>query len=237
MPNALIIARRELGAYFNSLVAYAVVILFLVITGALFWQTYFNEVSLLSMRGYFDQAPLMLAFFAPALTMGLFATEERSGTLQWLMTMPLTSRDIVLGKFLAAMALFLVVFAMTLPYPYTLSLIGELDWGAVATGYLGMTLLAGTYAAIGLMASSFTRDQVVAILLAFTLCFFLYLIDILIAQPSGAWTRTLEYASTNYHFQNLARGVIDLQSIIYYVSLTAAALVITTLRLESRRWN
>ncbi len=237
MADALTIARRELSAYFNSPVAYAVVVLFLVITGALFWQTYFDEVSLLSMRDYFDQAPLMLAFFAPALTMGLVATEERSGTLQWLMTMPLRTRDIVLGKFLAAMALFAIVFAMTLPYPYTLSLLGDLDWGAVATGYLGLMCLTSAYAAIGLMASSFTRDQVVAILLAFSICFFLYLIDLLVAQPSGAWTRAVEYASSNYHFQNLARGVIDLQSIVYYLSLTVGALVITTLRIDARRWT
>src|SRR5690554_2761167 len=126
------VTRRELGTYFNSVVAYIVVILFLVITGALFWLNFFQEISVVSLRGFFSQAPLFLAFFAPAITMGLLASEKRSGTLELLMTMPVSDLQIVVGKFLAALGLLAVVFLMTLVYPLTLSMLGDLDWGAVA---------------------------------------------------------------------------------------------------------
>lgn len=236
MKNIAFIWKRELQAYFTSVVAYIVVVLFLVITGALFWLNFFQEISFLSMRGFFGQAPLFLAFFAPAITMGLLATEKRSGTLELMMTMPVSDFQIVTGKFLAACTLLAVVFAMTLPYPYTLSKLGDLDWGAVASGYVGLMLLGASYCAIGIMASSWTRDQVVAILVAFSLCFFLYLVDQLVGQPTGATAEVVEYLSTNSHFQNLARGVIDVRDVVYYVSVCAVCLVVAQASIASRRW-
>ncbi|TXC75479.1 ABC transporter permease subunit [Bradymonadales bacterium TMQ1] len=230
------VTRRELGTYFNSVVAYIVVILFLVITGALFWLNFFQEISVVSLRGFFSQAPLFLAFFAPAITMGLLASEKRSGTLELLMTMPVSDLQIVVGKFLAAVVLLGVVFLMTLVYPLTLSMLGDLDWGAVAAGYIGLMLLGGSYAAVGLMASSFTRDQVVAILVAFSICFFLYLIDQLVGQASGVGARTAEYLSTSYHFENIARGVVDARDVFYYLSLMAVSLGVATLSVGARRW-
>lgn len=237
MKKVLFIAKRELGTYFNSPVAYIVVVLFLTITGSLFWLNYFQEISLLSLRTFFDQAPLFLAFFAPAITMGLFSTERRSGTLELLMTMPVSDFQIVAGKFLASLALLGVVFAMTLPYPYTLSLLGDLDWGAVWAGYTGLLLLGGAYAAIGLMASSWSKDQVVSILIAFSISFFLYFIDQLVGQPTGQMARIVEYLSTNYHFQNIARGVLDIRDLVYYLSLIALALTVATLSIGARRWD
>jgi ABC-2 type transport system permease protein len=236
LKNIGFVLKRELGAYFNSVVAYIVVILFLIITGALFWLNYFQQINLLSLRGFFSQAPLFLAFFAPAVTMGLFAEEKRMGTLELLMTMPLSDFEIVMGKFLAALSLLGVVFTMTLAYPITLSMLGDLDWGAVASGYLGLLLLGGTYAAIGLMASSWTRDQVVAILTAFSICFFLYLIDQLVGQPTGTMARVVDYLSTNSHFNNMARGVVDIRDVFYYVSVTGVALLVAQVSIASRRW-
>ena len=236
ISNIGYVLKKELSSYFNSAVAYIVVILFLLITGALFWLNYFQQINTLSLRSFFSQAPLFLAFFAPAITMGLFAEEKRMGTLELLMTMPLRDVEIVLGKFLAAVSLLAVVFLMTLSYPITLSLLGDLDWGAVASGYIGLLLLGGTYSAIGLMASSWTRDQVVSILVAFSICFFLYLIDQLVGQPTGAMARTIEYVSTNSHFNNLARGVVDFRDVFYYLSVTAVALLITQVSVASRRW-
>lgn len=236
LKNIGFVLKRELGAYFNSVVAYIVVILFLLITGALFWLNYFQQINLLSLRGFFTQAPLFLAFFAPAVTMGLFAEEKRMGTLELLMTMPLSDFEIVMGKFLAALSLLAVVFTMTLAYPITLSMLGDLDWGAVASGYIGLLLLGGTYAAIGLMASSWTRDQVVAILTAFSICFFLYLIDQLVGQPTGTMARVVDYLSTNSHFNNLARGVVDIRDVFYYISVTGVALLVAQVSIASRRW-
>jgi ABC-2 type transport system permease protein len=236
MKNIGYILKRELGAYFNSVVAYIVAVLFLIITGALFWLNYFQDINILTMRGFFAQAPLFLAFFAPAITMGSFAEEKRSGTLELLMTMPVSNFEIVAGKFLAAVGLLTVVFTMTLVYPLSLSRLGDLDWGAVWAGYLGLMLLGASYSAIGLMASSWTKDQVVAILVAFSLCFFLYLIDQLVGQPTGTTAQIVEYLSTSYHFGNIARGVIDSRDVIYYVSLIGVCLVVAQTSIGARRW-
>lgn len=236
MRKTLYVARRQLGAYFNSVVAYIVAILFLLITGALFWLSYFQDVTVLSLRTFFAQAPLFLAFFAPAITMGAFAEEKRSGTLELLMTMPLSDFQIVMGKFLAAVGLLCVVFAMTLFYPISLSQLGDLDWGAVASGYVGLVLLGASYAAVGLMASSWTKDQVVAILVAFSICFFLYLIDQLVSQSSGVSAQVVEYLSTSYHFENIARGVIDTRDVVYYVSLIGVCLLVAQSSIAARRW-
>lgn len=236
MKNIGFVLKRELGAYFNSVVAYIVVILFLVITGALFWLSYFQEINVLSMRSFFGQAPLFLAFFAPAITMGLFAEEKRSGTLELLMTMPISDFEIVMGKFLAAVGLLVVVFVMTLTYPLSLSRLGELDWGAVWAGYLGLLLLGASYSAIGIMASTWTKDQVVAILVAFSICFFLYLIDQLVGQPTGVTAQVIEYMSTSYHFDNIARGVVDSRDVIYYLSLIGVCLVVAQASIAARRW-
>lgn len=235
------IFKREVSAYFNSPVAYVVVILFLVITGALFWMSYFQEINLLSLRSFFGQAPLFLSFFAPAITMGLLASEKRAGTLELLMTMPVRDAHIVLGKFFAAVFLLATVLVMTLPYPITLSMLAaqfgtQLDWGATMAGYLGLLLLGSSYAAIGLMASSWTRDQVVAILSGFSICFGLYLIDQIVGQPTGAVAHVLEYLSTSHHFGNIARGVIDLSDLVYYLSIIGVSLVIATSSISARRW-
>lgn len=230
------IFKREVGSYFNSAVAYVVVVLFLVITGALFWLNYFQDINILSLRSFFAQAPLFLAFFAPAITMGLFAEEKRSGTLELMMTLPVSDFQIVAGKFLAAVFLLATVFAVTLVYPFSLSLLGPLDWGAVWSGYLGLLLLGSTYTAIGLMASSWSKDQVVSILVAFSLCFFLYLIEQLVAHPTGTTAQIIEYLSTGYHFNNLARGVIDSRDIIYYFSLIGVSLVVAQTSIAARRW-
>lgn len=236
MSNIFFIWKKELKGYFNSIVAYIVVILFLLVTGALFWLNYFQQINLLSMRPFFNQAPLFLAFFAPAITMGLVATEKKSGTLQLLMTMPVSDFEIVAGKFLAAVTLLATVFAVTLFYPATLSQLGDLDWGATMAGYIGLLLLGGTYAAIGVMASSWTQDEVVAILVAFSLCFFLYVVDQLAGHPDGGLGAAVQYLSTNYHFQNIARGVVDLRDVIYYGSVTFVSLMVAQAAIASRRW-
>lgn len=236
MKNIAFVWKRELRAYFTSPVAYIVVTLFLLITGALFWLSYFQEISLLSLRSFFNQAPLFLAFFAPAITMGLLATEKRDGTLELMMTMPVSDLQIVVGKFFAACTLLAVVFLMTTPYAYSLSQLGELDWGATAAGYVGLMLLGSSYAAIGIMASSWTRDQVVAILVAFSICFGLFIIDQIVGQPTGSTAVAVQYLSTSFHFQNIARGVIDLRDVVYYVSLIVVSLAVAQASIASRRW-
>lgn len=235
------VCRRELGAMFESPVAYVVVVLFLLITGALFWLPFFGEMSPLSLRSFFMQAPMCLSFFVPAMTMSAFSSEERAGTLQLMMTLPITEWEVVLGKFASVCALLAMVFLTTLPYPLTLSLLAAqqqatFDWGACVAGYVGLMMLGGAYAAIGLMASSWTRDQVVAILTAFTICFGLHLVDQFV--PTGASTTlwsVLGALSTSAHFHSISRGVLALSDVTYFLSLTVLALMITRASIAARR--
>ena len=139
------------------------------------------------------------------------------------------------------LAVLAVVFLMTLSYPLSLSwLAGQfntsLDWGATIAGYVGLLLLGSTYAAVGLMASSWTRDQVVAVLAAFSICFGLYLIDALVRQPTGTMAQVIEYCSTAYHFRNIARGVIALSDVVYYLSIIGVCLVAAQASISARRW-
>lgn len=230
------ILKRELANYFHSLTAYIVVILFLLITGGMFWLDFFQGFPELSMRRLFGDAPLFLAFFAPAVTMGLLAEEKRSGTLELLMTMPVSDAQIVIGKFLAAVTLLSVTFLFTTPYALSLATMGDLDWGPVIGGYAGLLLLGASYAAVGLMVSAWTKDQIVSVLLGFFLCFVLFILDRLFSNSSGALALTFEYLSSNHHFQNIARGVIELGDIVYYLSVIAVCLTAARATLSSRRW-
>jgi ABC-2 type transport system permease protein len=236
MTNTLTIFRRELGAYFNSAVAYIVVTVFLLVCGYLFFSQAFlvNEAT---MRDFFGITPLIFIFFAPAVTMRLLAEEKRTGTLELLITMPVGDWEVVLGKFLASLALLAVAILLTLAYPITLSFMGDMDWGTVAGGYLGLLLLGGAYLAIGLMASSWTRNQVVAFILAFAITFALYLAGKLLPLMPASLAPLVEYLSLDVHFANIARGVIDSRDIIYYLSLIGACLFLATRSLESRRWR
>ena len=134
-----------------------------------------------------------------------------------------------------------VVFAMTLPYSMTLSTLAgsfdtQLDWGATMAGYVGLLLLGSTYAAVGLMASSWTRDQVVAVLAAFSICFILYLLETVVGQPTGTTAYVLEYLSTSYHFKNISRGVLDIRDVVYYLSIIGVCLVAAQASISARRW-
>ena len=157
--KTLTIARRELGTYFNSPVAYIVISAYLVASGAL----YFLQVFLIkeaTLRDFFAVQPLLFIFFAPAISMRLLAEEKRSGTVAMLFTLPLDDWDVVIGKFLAAMSVMGVGVLLTLAYPITISRLGPLDWGATIAGYVGLLMMGGAYIGIGLMASSWTKNQI-----------------------------------------------------------------------------
>ena len=226
---------------YGSSIAPVVVVLFLVIVGALFWLPFFDQISPLSMRAFFAQAPLFLAIFAPALTMGSLASPARSGALQWMMTSPARAWEIALGKILASWSLVCVACGLTLSYPVSLAILGarqgvDLDLGAVLAGYIGLVMLGGAYSAIGVMASSFTKDQVVALLSSFTSCFTLFMLDrfVLLAEPDSA-LRHLAALSSSHHFQSIARGVLALSDLVYFLSVMILSWSIASLGIE--RWR
>lgn len=239
--RTLYITTRELKSYFTSLTAYIFVGLFLLIVGGLFWLDFFQPVRTeLTMRGFFFQAPLFFAFFVPALTMGLLSEEKRSGTLEMLMTLPVRDSEVVLGKFLATVVLLGVVLAATLVYPITLAGLAvegnALDWGPVWGGYLGLLLLGAAYAGVGIMVSSWTKDQIISIQLSFFLCFLLYVMGPLSAEIGGTLGEVLRFLSTSGHFESIARGVIDTRDFLYYISVAAFGCMAATVSLAARRW-
>ena len=236
MGNTLTIFKRELGAYFNSAVAYIVIAVFLLVSGYLFFSQVFIAGEA-TMRDLFGITPLIFIFFAPPITMRLLAEEKRSGTIELLITMPVKDWEVVLGKFLAALAMFTIAILLTLAYPITLDTMGDLDWGTVVGGYMGLILLWGTYVAIGLMASSWTRNQVVAFIIAFGIIFGLYIVGKLLPLMPPALAPIVQYISLDYHFTKIARGVVDSRDVIYYLSVMGACLFMAVQSLDSRRWK
>ncbi len=236
MRNTMTIFRRELGAYFNSPMAYILVTLFLLVSGYLFFSQIFIAKEA-TMRDFFGITPFIFILFIPPVTMRLLAEEKRTGTLELLITMPVGDWEVVLGKYFAALVLLMVTVLLTLTYPLTLSTMGEMDWGTVFGGYLGLVLCGGTYLAIGLMASSWCRSQFTALIIAVCICFSLYLAGKLLPLVPPSIAPIVEYVSLDVHFTNISKGVIDSRDIIYYVSLIGVCLFLAVQSLDSRRWR
>jgi ABC-2 type transport system permease protein len=236
MTPALVISRREIRTYFNSPVAYIVVPVFVIITGYLFFTQLFLEKQA-DMRGFFNIMPLLFMFMIPAITMRLLADEKSSGTLELLITMPVRDSEVVIGKFLAAMALLCTAIGLTLVFAITVKSLGPLDRGPTIGGYLGLVLMGGAYVSIGVMASALTRNSIVSFIVAFAISFALYLLGRLTQFLPQSLQKLVAYLSIDGHFENIGRGVIDTRDVIYYFSVMVVCLLIATLSLESRRWK
>jgi ABC-2 type transport system permease protein len=234
--KALPIFRRELAAYFFSPMAYIVISVFLVLTGWFFASDLFLS-SESSLRSVFSIVPFIYIFFVPAITMRLISEENKSGTIELLVTMPVNDTDIILGKYFAALGLLLVGVAFTLPYGLTVMVLGDPDMGMMVTGYVGMVLIGAAYVAIGVFASTISRNQVVSFILAFLIIFILYLVDKFLVIIPAYLVPVMQFLSIDYHFANIVRGVIDSRDVLYYLSVIVFMLTLSRLSLESRKWN
>jgi ABC-2 type transport system permease protein len=235
LRTILTIYRRELRSYFNSPVAYVVIVVFLAIVGWFFSSNLFL-MNVASMRVIFELVPLVFLFFIPAITMRLLAEEQKTGTLELLTTRPVRDSEIVLGKFLAAWVLVAITLLPTLLYVIVLAFLGPLDVGPVVSGYLGLLLMAAVYIGIGLLASSLTENQIVAFITGFLVILALFLLNkVLIYVPEGL-ASTFEFLGIDYHFSNIARGVVDSRDLIYFASLMGFSLLLATMSLERRKW-
>jgi ABC-2 type transport system permease protein len=229
------IFRRELRSYFNSPVAYVVIVVFLAIVGWFFSSNLFL-MNVASMRVVFELVPLVFLFFIPAITMRLLAEEQKTGTLELLTTRPVRDSEIVLGKFLAAWVLVAITLLPTVLYVIVLASLGPLDVGPVLSGYIGLLLMAAAYIGIGLLASSLTENQIVAFIVSFLIILALFLLNkVLMYVPEGL-ASTFEFLGIDYHFSNIARGVIDSRNLIYFASLIGFSLLLATVSLERRKW-
>ncbi len=235
VANVLTITKKELRSYFNSAVAYVVIVVFLGIIGWFHTNNMFL-INAASLRVMFELAPAVFLFVVPAITMRLLSEERKSGTIELLTTKPLHDGEIVLGKFLAAWLLMGIALLPTLVYYITIASIGDIDNGPVIGGYLGLFLMAGVYVAVGLLASSLTENQVVAFIIGFLFVLALFMFDkILIYVPQGL-TSIVEFLGIDFHFSSIARGVIDTRDLIYFFSTLGFALYLSTLSLGQRKW-
>lgn len=229
------IFRKELRSYFNSAVAYVVIVVFLAFLGWFYASNMFL-IGVASLRDMFETSRWVLLFIIPAITMRLLAEETKSGTIELLTTKPVHDAEIVIGKFLAAWTLIAFALLPTLIYYITLASLGTIDNGPVIGGYLGLLLMAGVYVAIGLFASSITENQIVAFILGISMIVVLFILDkVLMFFPQGL-ASILEYLSTDFHFTSIARGVIDTRDIIYFFSILGFMLYASTVSLERRKW-
>ncbi len=218
MQQSLHILSKELKDYFISPIAYIVISIFLVVTGWFFFSTFFlyNQAE---MRNFFNLLPITFAFVIPAVTMRLFSEELNVGSYEILLTLPVSFKDIILGKFLAGVLFMAAALLPTLSYPICVSMLGELDWGPVIGGYMGAILLAAAYAAIGLFASSLTRNQIVAFIVGTVICFSLTLINAMLYFFPVPLLGVISYLGASSHFNNIAKGVIDSRDILYFLSV------------------
>ncbi|NIN00026.1 MAG: ABC transporter permease [candidate division Zixibacteria bacterium] len=231
-----VFCKKELRSFFDSPIAYIVITIFLLITGWFFFSDLFL-VNQASLRNLFGIVPFIFMFFVPAVTMRLISEEKRSGTIEVLLTLPVRDHEIILGKFLAGLILIFAAVILTFVYTLTLSGLGDLDFGSVVAGYIGLIFLGAAYLSIGVFTSSLTQNQIVAFITSFVIIFALFMLDKVLIFMPGFLVSFFEYVSVDYHFSNIARGVIDSRDVIYYLSIIFLFLFLAVRALESKKWR
>lgn len=240
MKQIWIITKRELQAIFDSLMAYIMIVAFLGFSGFFTWFYgsdifYVNQASL---QTFFGVAYWTLFFFIPALTMKLIAEEKKTGTLEILLTKPVSDWQILWGKFLSILLLIVVALVLTLPYYITVWKLGPIDQGAVWSGYLGLILMSSAYISIGIFTSSITNNQIVAFLLALLIGIFFHIIFGALANTlTGLPSEIMNYLSLSTHFESISRGVIDSKDLIYFLSVIFLGLIGSEAVLAKRNMN
>jgi ABC-2 type transport system permease protein len=233
--NVGTIFQKELRSYFNSAVAYVVIVVFLAIVGWMYTSSMFL-INVASLRMMFELIPLVFLFVVPAVTMRLLAEEKKAGTIELLTTKPLHDWEIVIGKYLAAWALIGIALLPTLIYYITILFLGDIDNGPVIGGYVGLLLMAGVYVAVGLLASSLTENQIVAFIVGLLMMFAFYMMDKVLIFVPDFMTSVVEYLGIDFHFANIARGVIDSRDVVYFGSVLGFTLYLSVVSLERRKW-
>ena len=231
---SVVIMKRELTAYFTSPIAYIVIGLFLAFSGFLLFSIFFLAEKA-EIRQFFVNLPLLFAFFIPAITMRLFSEEQKTGTMETLMTLPIKTIDVVKGKLYASFLFTVIMLLPTLLYAITASFFGSLDIGATMCGYLGAVLLALAFCAIGNFASVVTKNQIVAFFIAFAICIILVMVDQFMVFLPAPLVKLMQQLSAGSHFTSIARGIIDSRDLLYFISVTAVFFILTAKTLQTRK--
>jgi ABC-2 type transport system permease protein len=261
MKEIIAIYRREMGSYFASPIAYIVIGFFLVATGFIFTVILSSaieysirsqmqrggfgappdfDVSLVTIRQFMSfVGTYLLPILSPLLTMGVYSEERKRGTMEMLMTSPLTEFQIVIGKFLASLSLYLFMLAPTVIYQIVMSYYSDpaIPWRIVGSGYLGLVLLGAVLIAFGSFISSLTDNQIVAAVVTFVIFLMLLLLDVSVRGASSTIGEIVKYLSILQHHEDFAQGVIDTSSILFYLSMTTLGLFLTLRSLDSMRWR
>jgi ABC-2 type transport system permease protein len=254
MSNVYAIAQKEVRSYFASPIAYIVIGLFALLFGYFYvailnWFVQQSMQASMGMGGggqslnqqfirpLLMNATVVLLFVMPMITMRTYAEEKRSGTMELLLTSPLTDMQIILGKFLGALALYASMLAVTLVYIAILFAFGQPEWKPVATAYLGLLLFGGCFISVGMLISSFTRNQIVAGMLTFGVFLLLWVIDWLGNFAGPTLEPIINYLSITQHFDDFAKGVIDTRHLVYYLSFITFGLFLTAKSVDSERWR
>lgn len=237
MKQTWIIACQELRSQFNSIMAYILLLLFLAFCGVFTWING-NDIFIYgqaSLQIFFSAAYTILFFLIPALTMRTIAEETRTGTLEMLLTKPISCWQIIVGKYIATIMLIAIALTLTFPYYISVACLGNIDHGATICGYLGLLLVSSAYASIGILASSLTNNQIVSFLVSLTISLPFYLFFGMIeSRTNGLIGRLALGLNMNPHFESIARGVIDSKDIIYFASLSFIALFLAEKSLKSK---
>jgi ABC-2 type transport system permease protein len=249
------IFKKELRLYFTSPIAYVIIAVFFLISGLFFWSIFdfFSKASMQSMmnpqlgrelnvtdgvfRPLLSNVTVILLLLMPMVTMRLFAEERRSGTIELLLTYPVRDGAVLVGKYLAALALYGVMLVGTVVYAGIIMYFARIDWGPLLTGYVGLLLLGATFIAVGLFVSSLTENQIVAAIATFGTLLAFWIIGWSADSVGGPWGKVLSHLSIIEHFDSFAKGVLDTRDVIYYLNFTILALFLALRSLEARRWK
>jgi len=242
MNNVMAICKRELAGYFGSAVAYVFIVIFLVLLGFFtFYISRFFEVGQADLRNFFEWHPWIFMFLIPAVAMRLWAEERRMGTIEVILTFPVTVSEVILGKFLAAWIFLGIALFFTFPMVITVSVLGDPDLGAIICGYLGSFLLAGAFLSVGIMTSSFTRSQVISFIISVVICLFFILAgyppvtDVLSSWAPLWLLKLVSGLSFLTHSVSIERGVLDFRDILYYLSVIFFMLFVNAIVIRNRK--
>lgn len=240
MKNIPAIFSREMKTYFTSPIAYVSILVFVFLAGY-FFAAYFNWASRYqgeaSMRVILQNMGITMLFLAPLITMRLFAEEKRSGTIEILMTSPVTDTEVVLGKFMASLLLYIIMLVLTFFCPLFLIIYGNPDMAPMMVGYLGLFLLGATFLALGIFTSAITKNQIVAALISFVLLLGLWVIGWMSSTVGSKLGQFFSFISLLEHFEDFAKGILDTKHIFYYASFTIFCLFLAVKATESAKWK
>jgi ABC-2 type transport system permease protein len=255
MSNILAITQKELKGYFASPIAYVVIGFYALIYGFFFYSLvlYFDRQSMQMLglgagsppvnvnenmiRPAFLNAMVVFLFVLPMITMRTYSEEKRSGTIELLLTSPLTDFEIIMGKFLGAMSLYVAMLAVTLIHIGLLFMASRPEWIPILTTYLGLILMGGCFIAVGLLISSLTKNQIVAVMVTFTVFLMLWVINWIASFTGPTAQQVLNYLSITDHLDDFTRGIIDTKHVVYYVSFIAFGLFLTARAVDTERWK